>query len=70
MTIPIKIKHITQATTINARELVGLMNNSNCQFETSGSSDIMMSYEFGMIGVQILTDLSAPIENAALKLSI
>lgn len=62
-------KQIKQATTIKAREDVGLMNNSKFQVLTLGSIANIINYELGIIGVQILIDLFPSIENAALKLS-
>jgi hypothetical protein len=69
ITAPMIKRQTRQATTIKASELVGLMKSSKFQLFTFDSVEKIMSYEFGMIGVHFLIDLSPLIEMAALKFS-
>lgn len=55
--------------TINASELVGLMNNSSVQLLDDASGANTINCELGMIGVHTRIDRDPPTLKAAVKLS-
>ena len=68
-TRPMMTRQMRQATTIKARELVGLMKSSRVQLFTFTSFEKTIRWEFGMIGVQTRIERVPLMERAAVKLS-